>query len=62
MRVKKKGSLKSSIYKLLIPFMEKSAQFLSEVFKELNHKEQDFHYFLFNIQNEEMIYKFYYRH
>lgn len=38
--------------------MEESAQFLSEVFKELNHKGQDFHYFLFNITNEEMIYKF----
>lgn len=42
--------------------MEESAQFLSEVFKELNHKGQDFHDFLFNIQNEEIIYKFYYRH
>lgn len=62
MGVKKKGIIKSSVYKFLIPSMEESAQFLSEVFKELNHKGQDFHYLLFNIQNEEIIYKFYCRH
>lgn len=41
--------------------MEESAHFLSEVFKELNQKGTSFHYLIFSIQNEEMIYKFYYR-
>lgn len=41
--------------------MVESAHFLSEVFKELNQKEKSFHYLIFDIQNEEMIYKFYYR-
>lgn len=60
--VKKEEIIKSSVYKLLIPSIEESAKFLSEVFKELNHKGKDFYYLFFNIQNEEMIYKFYCRH
>lgn len=61
MGVKKGEIVKSSLYELLILSMEESAQFLSGVLKELNHKGQGFHYLLFNIQNEEMIYKFYCR-
>lgn len=61
MGVRKGEIVKSLVYELLIPYMEESAQFLSEVFKELNHKGQGFYYLLFNIQNEEMIYKFYCR-
>ena len=61
MRVKKGKIVKSLVYELLIPSLEESAQFISEVFKELNLKGQGFHYLLFNIPNEEMIYKFYCR-
>ena len=44
MGVKKGKIVKSLVYELLIPSLEESAQFLSEVFKELNLKGQGFHW------------------